>query len=40
MKVWFHRGSTDFFTVFVLLLLLSLQDETVEETEPKATERR
>lgn len=27
MKVWFHRGSTDFFTVFVLRLLLSLSGE-------------
>lgn len=27
MKVWFHRGSTDFFTVFVLRLLLSLWGE-------------
>lgn len=27
MNVWFQRGSSDFFTVFVLRLLLSLQTE-------------
>lgn len=27
IKVWFHLGSKDFFTVFVLLLLLSLEEQ-------------